>query len=306
MLAGSSAPFDSDEHLFEIKWDGIRILAFFGPGVYRLQGRKLTDATGRYPEVVRALERLPGDGILDGEMVVLDEEGRPDFQRVLTRELTSSRDAALLKARQHPVVYIAFDLLYRDGVPLFDRPLVERRRLLSKLLHEPPSPIVESTYVKGRGRALFQEAENRGLEGIVAKRLESRYLCGERSNDWLKIKVRHRTDAIVVGTVRERRTHRVKSLVLGAYEDHRLVWLGNVGSGLDERTVSQLKTELDPLKADAPPGFIADASGEIQWLRPALVVRVEYAELTDDRRLRHPVFIGFVRKDPKECHPPVP
>ncbi len=300
MLAGSGTPFDSDKHLFEIKWDGIRVLAFFGEGVHRLQGRKLTDASERYPEIIDALEALPGDGILDGEVVVLDQDGRPDFQRVLVREQTTTRDAALVKATKHPVVYMAFDLLYRNGEPLFDRPLIERKKLLSELLVSPPSPIVESTYVLGQGKALFREAEARGLEGVVAKAISSRYV-GERSNDWLKLKVRRRTDAVLVGIVRERGTKRVKSLVLGAYDNEELVWLGNAGSGLDHKTVHQLGTELESLSASPPPNFLAEAPGDIEWLRPALVVRIEYSELTREARLRHPVFIGFVDKNPNDC-----
>ena len=304
MLAGSASPFDSDRHLFEIKWDGIRVLAFFGEGIARLQGRKLTDSTAKYPELVSALEQLPGEGILDGEVVVLDDDGRPNFQRVLVREQTSSRESALLKAGSHPVVYMAFDLLYCNGEPLFDRPLTERKQRLSELLNPAPSPIVESTYVLHQGKAIYQQADERGLEGVVAKVLTSRYQRGERSDDWLKLKVRRRTDAILVGTVRERGTRRVKSLVLGVYDHGKLVWLGNVGSGLDQQTVSQLGSELAPLKADAPEGFDAEAPGDIEWLKPALVVRVEYSELTMDERLRHPVFIGFVEKDPKTCTRP--
>lgn len=304
MLAGSGAPFDSDRHLFEVKWDGIRVVAFFGDGIARLQGRKLTDATARYPEIAAALEKLPGEGILDGEVVVLDDDGRPNFQRVLVREQTSSRDAAIVKAATHPVVYMAFDVLYLNGEPLFERPLTERKQLLSKVLHEPPSPLVESTYVLARGKALFQQADERGLEGVMAKVRDSRYRRGERSNDWLKLKVRRRTDGVLVGIVREHGTRRVKSLVVGAYEDGVLRWLGNVGSGLDHTTVSQLGTELEPLKADKPAGFDADAPGEIDWLRPALVVRVEYSELTTDGRLRHPVFVGFVDGAPLDCKPP--
>ncbi len=300
MLAGSGTPFDSDKHLFEIKWDGIRVLAFFGEGVHRLQGRKLTDASERYPEILGALEALPGDGILDGEVVVLDQDGRPDFQRVLVREQTRTRDAALVKASRHPVVYMAFDLLYRNGEPLIDRPLIERKKLLTELLVSPPSPIVESTYVLSQGKALFREAEARGLEGVVAKAISSRYV-GERSNDWLKLKVRRRTDAVLIGIVRERGTRRVKSLVLGAYDGEELVWLGNAGSGLDQKTVHQLGTELEHLSAAAPPNFRAEAPGDIEWLRPALVVRIEYSELTRDARLRHPVFIGFVDKNPSDC-----
>jgi len=304
MLAGTGAPFDSDDYLFEVKWDGIRVVAFFGDDVCRLQGRKLGDATARYPEIERSLRRLPGSGILDGEVVVLDPNGRPDFHRVLVREQTSSRDAALVKATSHPVVYMAFDLLYRDGESLVARPLHERKERLADLLAEPPGGIVFSTHVVGRGKDLFAQAKARDLEGVVAKRLDSRYLMGERSNAWLKLKVKKRTEAVVIGIVREPHSGRVKSLVLGARVDGKLAWLGNVGSGLDQNTVSQLGSELGPLKAEAPEGVTAEAPGTIEWLRPALVVRVEYSELTPDRKLRHPVFIGFIDGDPDACDAP--
>jgi bifunctional non-homologous end joining protein LigD len=308
MLAGTSAPFDSDDYLFEIKWDGIRALAFFGEGVARLQGRKRTDSSARYPEVVAGLRELPGEGILDGELVVLDASGRPDFQRVLVREQTHSLDAALLKARKHPVVYIAFDLLYRNGEVLFERPLLERRKLLSDLLggRADSSPIVESTYAIARGRALFEEAKKQKLEGVVAKRLSSHYLPGERSREWLKLKVRREIDAVLVGLVRERGAKRVKSLVLGGYRDGRLVWIGNVGSGLDQSTLDELQTELTAIRSESPASFTAVAPGDIDWLEPRLVVRAEYAELTNEGRLRHPVFVGFVRKPPSACLAPLP
>jgi DNA ligase D-like protein (predicted ligase) len=305
MLAGTSEPFDSPEHLYEIKWDGIRALAFFGRGVARVQGRKLSDGSHKYPEIVAALRKLDGEGILDGEIVVLDEEGRPNFQRVLLREQTHSRADALLKAPKHPVVYIAFDLLYRDGEPLLLRPLAERRRLLSELLSNPPSPLVESTYVIGQGRALFREAESRRLEGVVAKRLQSRYLPGERTRDWLKLKVRRIADCVLVGMVRERPTRRVKSLVLGGLREGSLVWIGNVGSGLDQRTLEQLDTELTALRSERPQGFEVIAPGEVEWLAPRLVVRVEYTELTNEGRFRHPVFVGFVDKRAETCDAPV-
>ena len=304
MLAVSSAPFDSDRHLFEVKWDGIRALAFFGEGPARLQGRKLTNATDRYPEIVTALENLDGNGILDGEIVVLDDEGRPNFQRVLIREQTATREAALLKAGKHPVAYMVFDLLYRNGQPLFERPLLERKQLLAELLAEAASPLVESTYVADRGLGLFEQAKARGLEGVVAKVMDSRYRPGERSNDWLKLKVRRTIDAVLVGLVRERGAGRVKSLVLGAYRNGTLEWIGNVGSGLDQKTLRQLGSELSTLKSAPPQRFVAVAPGEIEWLRPSLVVRAEYAELTNEGRLRHPTFVGFVSKPPEECVAP--
>lgn len=305
MLASPGSPFDSDQYLFEIKWDGIRALAFFGKGLARLQGRKLTDSSDRYPEITAGLKALPGEGILDGEIVVLDEKGRPDFQRVLAREQTRGGEAARAKSRAHPVVYIAFDLLYRNGESLLGHPLVERRRLLSELLANAPSPIVESAYVIGRGKALFEEAKERGLEGIFAKRLDSRYLPGERTRDWLKLKVRREVDAVLVGLVRERRGKRIKSLVLGSPREGRLVWIGNAGSGIDQTTLKELETALDGLRSKPPPGFEAEAPGEIDWLAPRLVVRVEYTGLTKESRLRHPVFVGFVDKPVSACQFPV-
>lgn len=305
MLAGASQPFDSDDYLFEIKWDGIRAIAFFGEGIARLQGRKLTDSTHRYPEVIQGLLALEGEGILDGELVVLDDEGRPDFGRVLVREQTDSLDKALLKAKKHPAVYMVFDVLYRNGKPLLDVPLEERKKILSRLLEHRPGPIVESTYVLRQGKAFFQLAQEKRLEGVMAKRRSSRYLPGERTQDWLKLKVRLTTHGIVVGTVHEGPGGRVKSLVLGAYDKGKLLWIGNVGSGLDQKTLEQLRHQLGPLKSPPPPDFKAEAGGHIEWMRPALVARIQYTEVTAEGRLRHPVFVGFVDKPPEGCNAPL-
>jgi len=304
MLASAGSPFDSDEYLFEIKWDGIRALAFFGQGLARLQGRKPTDRSARDAVLAAGLMAEAGAALLVEDRDLPVEEGRPDFQRVLVREQTRGGEAARGKARAHPVVYIAFDLLHRNGESLLDRPLAERRRLLSELLTNAPSPIVESAHVIGQGKALFEEARDRGLEGIFAKRLDSRYLPGVRTGGWLKIKVRREVDAVLVGLVRERGGKRIKSLVLGCPREGRLVWIGNAGSGIDTTTLKDLETALDGLRSAPPPGFEAEAPGEIDWLAPKLVVRVAYTGLTKEQRLRHPVFVGFVDKRPDECRAP--
>ncbi len=305
MLASPGSPFDSDDYLFEIKWNGIRALASFGEGTAALKGRKLTDSSERYPEILEALAALEGEGLLDGEIVVLDEEGRPDFQRVLVREQTRGRRAALARSREHPAVYVAFDLLRLRGESLLDRPLIERRRLLSEVLANAPRPLMESRYTIGGGKALFEEAKGLGLEGIFAKKLDSRYIAGGRTRDWLKIKVRREVDAILVGLVRERGARRVKSLVLACPREGRLAWIGNAGSGIDQTTLRDLETALDGLRADPPSGFVAEAPGEIEWLAPKLVVRVQYTGLTREKRLWHPVFVGFVDKRPTNAPPPM-
>jgi DNA ligase D-like protein (predicted ligase) len=304
MLASSGSPFDSDDYLFEIKWNGVRALAFFGDRIAHLQSRRLTDSSERYPEILEALGALDGEGILDGEIAVLDSQGRPDFQRVLMREQTRGRHRALLKSREHPAVFIAFDLLHWQGESLLNRPLLERRRLLSGVLSSATRPLLESSYTIGGGKALFEEAKARGLEGIFAKRIDSAYLPGCRSRDWLKIKVLREVDAILVGLVRERGARRVKSLVLGCTREGRLAWIGNAGSGIDQATLKDLETALEGLRSEAPSGFQAEAPGDIEWLAPRLVVRVQYTALTHEKRLWNPVFIGFVDKRPEDCRAP--
>jgi DNA ligase D-like protein (predicted ligase) len=304
MLASSARPFDSREHLFEIKWDGIRTLAFFGREHFRLQGRKLTDSTKRYPEIVEALRSLPGEAVLDGEIVALDD-GKPSFEKVLERELVGSPEKVPLRARQIPVIYMAFDLLYLDGLELLDEPLTTRRRHLSKLLDcRQTGAVLESTFVHEHGKAYYQEAVERGLEGIVAKVLDSPYRPGKRTQHWVKIKAERFLDCVVIGTVVESVTGRVKSLVLGAYRDKTLVWLGNAGSGLDSKTLEGLANELGPLAGEPPDDLDIAIQDEIRWLKPELVVRIKYLEMTREGRFRAPVVVGFVDAPPESCRVP--
>lgn len=304
MLASSGRPFDSADYLFEIKWDGIRSLAFFGRGVVRLQNRKLAEETRRYPEIAAALSRLPGEAILDGEIVVL-EEGKPSFERVLERELASGSKNIARGARSSPAIYVAFDLLYLDGRELVDKPLSTRKELLARLLAPVSNDaIIESRWVPESGRAYYQEATALGLEGIVAKALVSPYLPGKRSRHWIKIKAQRVLDCAVLGTVVEPGSGRVKSLVLGAYRNGKLVWMGNVGSGLDAATLSVLAKELEPLQGDRPEGLEVAAPGQVRWLKPVLVARVKYLETTSQGRLRAPVFLGFVDRRAEACQVP--
>jgi DNA ligase D-like protein (predicted ligase) len=304
MLASSGEPFDSSEHLFEIKWDGIRTLAFSGNGKVRLQSRNLNDSTERYPEIVEVLGKIPGETVLDGEIIVL-EDGIPSFERVLEREQVRSPEKANLRSRQNPAIYMVFDVLYINGNDVLHEPLSARRELLSNLLREHTmGSVVESTFVQEHGKAYFREATERRLEGVVAKLLESPYVPGKRTSYWIKIKARKTLDCVVLGTVTEPGSGRVKSLVVGAYRDVELVWMGNVGSGLDDKTREGLARELEPLEGSSPKELKISTPGEVRWLRPALVARVHYMELTREGRLRAPVFKGFIDKDPRSCKAP--
>ena len=187
MLAKPGKPFDSDDFLFEIKWDGTRMLAYSDRHGYRLVNRHGHERTGQYPEL-ELLRKFPPGTILDGEMVVL-VNGKPDFGKLLSREQTCASLKIRMLARALPATYVAFDLLYARYEPLLDQPLEKRRARLRKLLEgQALSSVVLSEGVVGQGRAFFEQVCRYGLEGVVAKRLESRYLPGKRAGDWIKIK----------------------------------------------------------------------------------------------------------------------
>ena len=187
MLATSGTAFDDDNFLFEIKWDGMRMLAFLEPAGHRLVNRHGIDATARYPEFDFLAELDPG-AILDGEMVVL-RGGKPDFALLQSRDKTRSPLKIRTLSQAEPATYIAFDLLYENYVPLLDQPLLERRQRLECLVQRWGHPrLVFSHGILGKGRALFAEACRQDLEGIVAKRISSHYRSGRRGNDWIKIK----------------------------------------------------------------------------------------------------------------------
>ncbi len=187
MLARPGAPFDSDEHLFEIKWDGTRMLAFVEHDGIRLVNRHRAERTVQYPELA-CLAELPTGTILDGELVVF-ADGRPDFCRLLSRDQMCDLFKIRLSSRLRPATYVAFDLLYDDYRPLLAQPLSERRRRLCRLVEEfDRSELALSEGIVGTGRALFAEVCRLGLEGLVAKRLASSYRPGRRTKDWIKIK----------------------------------------------------------------------------------------------------------------------
>lgn len=302
MLAGTGKPFDSADHLFDAKWDGLRSIAFFGPET-RLQARSLRNQTPQFPELADALARLPGAGVVDGEIVVL-EGRRPSFQRVMERNRLTDPGAVRKAADRWPAHYAAFDLLWRDGEGLTDRPLRERRRRLDDLLPDGEGAVFANPRVVGAGLRFYAAMREQQMEGMVAKRLASPYRIGERSDDWLKVKVRQRASCVVFGTLHRGADGPVRSLVVGAYGPEGSVWLGNVGSGLDDETRAALRDQLRGLEVPRPAGFPAEGDGVLRFVRPVLVALVEYLELTPNGHLRHPTFLGFQDLDPKDCRPP--
>lgn len=301
MLAMASPPFDSSRHLFELKWDGTRCIASIDKKGVRLQNRRLLDITYRYPEFQGMKKGLRVESaVLDGEIVVL-EEGRPVFERLQQREHIEDRERIEILSGLISATYIAFDLLYLNRRPLFERPLVKRRRLLEGLFPLSENSILSETYTEGLG--LFKKAIEAGFEGIMAKEKESPYLPGVRSRYWLKIKKAFDIDAVVCGFIRGKRGRPFSSLILGLYEEGRIIHIGQVGTGFDEDTAELLLRRLDPLRIKKSPFDIPpQIRGDIVWCSPIMVVRVGYQEITKDRKLRVPVFKNIRDdKDPEEC-----
>jgi bifunctional non-homologous end joining protein LigD len=309
-------PFSRPGWLFELKYDGYRLLAgkrpAEGDGRQRaevaLLYRSGLDATALYPEIARTLNALPYDGlVLDGEAVVLDAEARPDFQRLQQRARLRRRADIERATIEHPVFLYAFDLLGFEEFDLRNLPLTERKRLLAEVLPA-AGPIRFADHVVEQGEPLFERARAVGLEGIVAKKADSPYRGG-RGGQWLKIRAEKSGDFVVVGWTRPKIGRPgFGALHLAHYRyggdgDDELVYAGRVGSGFSEATLNEIHAQLEPLLVAAPPfAGKAPAGKDHLWARPELVAEVRYTEVTGSGQLRHPVFERLRDdKPPEEC-----
>ena len=311
MLAESvEKPFDGAEWLFEIKWDGYRAIAFIADGKVRLVSRNQNDLTPRYPELKDMAKFIHAKtAILDGEVVALDEEGKASFSLMQQRTGFRPGGKRAVGNSDVPVLYYAFDLLYLDGYDWRRVPLEERKRKLASLLVA-GDVLRYSDHYEERGKALFEMAQKTGLEGIVAKKRASFYE-ERRSREWLKIKIRKWTECVVGGyTVPEGSRAHFGSLVLGLYDKKgRLIHVGQVGSGFDQKSLGEIWKLLEKIETKKNPFFgEVEAPRKVSWVKPELVAEIEYSEWTDGTsagsgpKLRAPVFLGLRDdKDPKEC-----
>jgi bifunctional non-homologous end joining protein LigD len=290
-------PFSDPEWLFEIKWDGVRSLAWIDDGKLTLRARSENDITRQYPELALLPEALHARrAILDGEIVSLDNHGHSNFERLQQRMHVRAPAATLVS--QVPATYYIFDLLYCDGYDLRDAPLSARKELLRRLLRS-GGPVRFADHQIEKGRELFELAGQNGLEGIIGKRADSRY-SGTRSQSWVKIKVTQTLDAVVGGWTEPRgaREH-FGSLLLGLYEGKALRFIGHVGAGFDQPLLNAITKELRQREiAKCPFERTPDTNEKAFWTRPELVARVRYSGWTNEGRLRHPVFLGL-REDAK-------
>ena len=299
MLAVSGQPFNSEGWIFEPKIDGTRCIASLMSGVV-LQNRRLANITYRYPEVVKALANNAPLCVLDGEIAVFLND-RPDFAALAERDHQSERMRIEYLSQALPASYMIFDILYAEGESVMDRPLGERKMILQEVLQENETVTIADSFPE-RGEDYFQAALKMGIEGVVAKRLESIYQPGVRSPDWIKIKKGLKLDLVIGGYIpgKGNRKPYFGGLLMGAYSSNRLVYVGRVGSGFSEKELQQIIRELQPI-SESPFSDLPPTKGA-KWVKPNLVVQVAAMEVTGDGRLRAPVFLRTRDdKDPQEC-----
>ncbi len=297
-------PFDAPDRIFEVKWDGIRALAFISKGRARLQSRNLKEITGPFSDVAAELAyAIHSDGVvLDGELVSLDKKGLPHLPKVMQR---IHEQGSL--APKPPVSYQIFDILYKDYRSLMREPLMQRKRLLSQTVGA-AGAVQLCHFVEGEGTTFFQGATDLGLEGMVAKLKNSLYQPGKRSRSWLKVKATKTANLVVGGYTigGGNRKEMFGSVLLGVHDRKGLRFLGSVGGGFAKDEMELTHKMLTQLQSEDCPFFNAPQVDRLlYWCRPLLVMQVKYGELTEAGHLRFPIFLALRPDiDPSACTVP--
>ena len=309
MLATLAARLPTGENhwAYELKWDGVRAIAYCEGGQLTLESRNLREIASHYPEL-RPLAAALGarEAVLDGEVVAFDEDGRPSFERLQGRMNLASDAAVRRRMADRPVTYLIFDLLYLDGRSLVDLPYTKRRERLEELELDGPNWQTPSNH-RGEGRALLRLTKERGLEGLVVKRLDSRYLPGRRSSAWLKVKNIRSQELVIGGWLpgQGRRAGTIGAIVVGYHEGddggRRLRYAGRVGSGFTDAELERLAGLLEPLRTGQSPFEGRQPPKQAVFVEPRLVAAIAFREWTAARTLRAPVYKGLrTDKDPAD------
>lgn len=285
----------------EIKWDGVRAIAYCQPGRLELQTRNLNDVTAQYPEVRRLSRQLGSrEAVLDGELVAFDEDGRPSFERLQQRIHQATEDVLRRRLKSHPVTYAIFDLLYLDGQNLMAEPYSRRRALLEDLELSGESWQTPA-YSRADARKLLAASAEQRLEGIVLKRLDSAYAPGRRTGAWLKVKNVGRREFVIGWLPGEgRRRGRLGAVLLGWFEPdgETLRYAGRVGTGFSEHDLDELMARLRPLQRRSNPFAGRRGPRRANFVEPRLVAEVEFREMTAEGMVRHGSFKGLREDKP--------
>jgi len=284
MLAkDTDKPFSDAEWIYEIKWDGYRAIAEVDNGEVKLYSRNGNSFLGTYPIVVDELKKIEVSAVLDGEIVVINESGSPDFQKLQHYE----------ENKHLPIQYQVFDLLELNGQQTYELPLVQRKELLRDVLDEDNAVIKYSDHVVEAGEAFFEVAKEKDLEGVMAKKADSHYYPGKRTNEWLKIKHHKSDEAIICGFTAPRGGRKYfGALVLGVKNGDKLEYIGHTGSGFDEKGLKELWGKLEPLITEESPfAERVKTNQPVTWVQPKYVCELKFTEWTSDGKLRHPIFL---------------
>lgn len=293
-------PFNNENWIFEIKWDGYRALAFVNNNKIELKSRNNINLSSKFPSIIKELVKFEEQVILDGELVVLDSNGRSDFQ--LMQNYQTQGNGSLY--------YYIFDILFKNGEDLRELPLLERKTILETMVKKLPlARIRYSKYVLEKGKSLFSETVEHKLEGIIGKNLFSTYQS-RRSKDWVKIKT-IRTHEVVIGGFTAPRGSRkqIGALIVGIYnEEHELCFVGHVGGGFTEQNIEDVMKKLKPLiQKKSPFKILPSTNAPVTWVKPKLVCEVSFSEWTKDNHLRQPIFQGLrIDKDPGSIKMEIP
>jgi bifunctional non-homologous end joining protein LigD len=304
-LLPKGLPSPDESYAYEFKWDGVRAVTYVRNAKVLVQSRNLLDVTSQYPELTSVTEKLGRrTAVLDGEIVALDKKGRPSFQLLQGRMHIGSKVEVQRRMAETPVAYLVFDVLYLDGKSTMRLPYTERRAILEELPIVGPSVQVPPSTV-GNGAGVRDASKEIGLEGVMAKRLDSIYEPGKRSRAWLKVK-NHRGQEFVIGgwsTGEGRRAGTIGALLVGYYDDDgKFIYAGHVGTGFTDRLLDELRKEMKPLqRPDSPFDTPVPRLKNATFVEPKLVGEVQFSEWTRDGTLRQPSFKGLREdKDPRK------
>lgn len=293
-ILSNSIPQGSN-FIYQIKWDGIRGIIYIHPCKFKIYTKNGTDVTEKYPELHGLKKYFKGEtAILDGELVVFDDNNKPSFEKILSRQMVKSKIKIDYYAGNLPINYLVFDILYFNGQDLRRFDYVDRKEVLEKnFINHNRSAVVEDFF---DGPSLFKLMQEKEMEGIVAKKLDSPYTSGKQHKDWYKIKIKRKM-LVVVGGIKLKNKMPV-SLAIGIYQNNELYYVGHVSSGLKHKDLELLHQHLNIMKSTSSPFINYTHDSNTEWVKPLLTCYVSYLEKGTHHHLRHPQIIGFSNEPP--------